>query len=196
MPGLMDLLSQTLGGDTTSQISRKVGADPAATSTAIAAAIPMLLAGLTRNASQPGGANALHDALTRDHDGSLLDNMSGLLGNPQSGQGAGILGHVLGDRQEHAENAISGVSGLDKRQVTALLITLAPVVLAALGRMQRQRNLDAGGLASTLGQEHEQHAQAAPDLMAMASKLFGGGGGNASPMDDVLRTVGGLFGKS
>ena len=192
MPGLMDLLTQTLGGDTTSKISRQVGADPGATNAAIAAALPILLSGLTRNASQPGGADALHNALAKDHDGSILDNLGSFLGNPQAGSGAGILGHVLGGNQDTATNAISKTSGLDKQQVTALLVTLAPVVLGALGRMQRQKNLDANGLASTLGQEHEQHAQAAPDLMSMAAGLFGGQGG---AMDDVMRTVGGLFGK-
>lgn len=157
MSGLMDLLSQTFGLDTTAQIGRAVGAEPAGTSSAIATALPALVAALGRNAGQPAGATALHGALTKDHDGSILQNLAGFLGNAQGGPGAGILKHVLGDRRDTVEQSVGHASGLDKRQVAALLVTLAPIVLGVLGRAQRQRKLDASGLASMLGTEHAQH---------------------------------------
>ena len=40
----------------------------------------MILAGLARNAAQPEGADPLHGAVQRDHDGSLLDDLGGFLG--------------------------------------------------------------------------------------------------------------------
>jgi hypothetical protein len=190
----MDVLTQALGGDTAARMGREVGADPAATSAGIAAALPVLLAGLSRNAADPAGAQALHGALAKDHDGSILDNLGGFLGNAQARPGAGILSHVLGDRQDSAVQAVGKVSGLDKGQVMALLVTLAPVVLGALGRAQRQRNLDPNGLASMLGAEHAQQTQAAPDLMGMATKLFDRNA-DGSIMDDLMRGVGGLLGK-
>lgn len=194
MAGLMDVLTQTLGGDTTERISREVGANPAATSAAIAAALPMLLAGLNRNAADPAGAEALHGALAKDHDGSILDNLGGFLGNAQAGPGAGILKHVLGDRKDAATEVVGQASGLDKQQVMALLVTLAPVVLGALGRAQRERNLDPGGLASVVGDAQAQQAQAAPDLMGMATQMFDRNA-DGSILDDVMRGVGGLLGR-
>ena len=78
-----------------------------------AGGLPILLAALNRNASNPAGAAALHGALERDHDGSILDNLGGFLGNAQAGPGAGILKHVLGERQESTAQAVGAASGLD-----------------------------------------------------------------------------------
>ena len=50
---------------------------------------------MARNTSNQQGAESLHNALQKDHDGSILDNLGGFLNNAQSGPGAGILRHVL-----------------------------------------------------------------------------------------------------
>ena len=157
MSGLMDLLARTFGNDTTTaQVGHAVGAAPQDAQSAISAALPALVAALGRNASEPAGAVALHSALAQDHDGSILQNLGGFLANAQGGPGAGILRHVLGDRQDTVEQSVSHASGLDKRQVAALLVTLAPIVLGVLGRAQREKNLDAHGVASMLGAPHTQ----------------------------------------
>jgi len=213
MTGLMDMLGAALGGNTQQQLAQQIGADPQQTGNAIQAALPMLLSGLTQNASQPGGAEALHGALQRDHDGSLLDSLGGLLGgasggllagvtggilggaNNQPSDGAGILGHVLGDRQEAAHQAVAQSSGLNAGQVAALMTTLAPIVMGALGKIQRTHGLDAGGLASMLQGEHAQASAAQPGLMGLASQLLDRNrDGNA--MDDVMKGLGGLLGRS
>ncbi|HRF38840.1 MAG TPA: DUF937 domain-containing protein, partial [Saprospiraceae bacterium] len=67
-----------------------------------------LVSALARNASTEQGAAALSNALDRDHDGSILSNLAGLLGGQAPAQdnralnGAGILNHILGDRQSGA----------------------------------------------------------------------------------------------
>ncbi|MEO6462736.1 MAG: DUF937 domain-containing protein, partial [Candidatus Eisenbacteria bacterium] len=63
----------------------------------------------------------------------------------------GILEHVFGGREPQAAQAVAKASGLDSRQVGTLLAAAAPLVLAALGRMQRQRGLDATGMSTLLG---------------------------------------------
>lgn len=211
MPELMDMLGAALGGNTQQQLAEQIGADPQQTGNAIQAALPMLLSGLTQNASQPEGAEALHGALQRDHDGSLLDSLGGLLGGASGGllagvaggilggadrqqaDGAGILGHVLGDRQETAHQAVAQSSGLNAGQVAALMATLAPIVMGALGKIQRSNHLDANGLAAMLQGEHAQAAQAQPGLMGLATQLLDRNrDGNA--MDDVMKGIGGLLG--
>ena len=49
----------------------------------------MLLGGLLCNAQPSGGAAALLDALQKDHDGSVLDDIGGFLGQ---NSGAGVAG--------------------------------------------------------------------------------------------------------
>ena len=57
MNTLFDNLASQLQGDTLTQLSRQVGADEDATSNAIAMALPVLLAGLARNAATPTGTS-------------------------------------------------------------------------------------------------------------------------------------------
>ena len=48
--------------------------------------------------------------------------------------------------------------------MTQLLAMLAPVVLGALGQAQRQKNLDAQGVASLLTKEREHASSALPGI--------------------------------
>ena len=83
------------------QIGARIGADPAQTQQAISAALPALLAGLQQQATPGSG---LQQAIEQDHDGSILDDLSGYLNgtanlDPRTTDGQGILDHVLGDQQ-------------------------------------------------------------------------------------------------
>jgi hypothetical protein len=110
---------------------------------------------LSRNASNPDGAQALSNAISKDHDGGILDDIMGFLGSYEEGPGEGILGHIFGDRQDAVQSRLSRATGMDTSSIGELLKMLAPLVLGALGRVQRERNLDAGGLASTLNAEQK-----------------------------------------
>ena len=73
-------------------------------------------------------------------------------GSAKTVDGAGILGHILGGKQGAVTKGVSKASGLNGGQVTQLLITLAPLVMGALGKSKQSQGLDAGGLAGMLGQ--------------------------------------------
>lgn len=79
MTSILDAVRQQLGPNTIQQMSGALGADAAATSDAVSLALPAILTGLSQNASQPQGAAALDTALNA-HDGSILDNLGGVLG--------------------------------------------------------------------------------------------------------------------
>ena len=194
MPGLMDILGAALGGNVQQQLGQQIGANPQQTGSAIQAALPMLLAGLHQNAQQPGGASALLNALG-NHDSSILQNLGAQLGGQLKGQvanGPGILGHVFGDQQDAAHQAVAQASGLGTPQVAQLMTVLAPVVMGALAHVQQTQGLNAQGLAGMLQNEHANVSQAQPGLMSMASQLLGG---NASA-GSVMKELGGLFGKN
>jgi hypothetical protein len=191
---LTGLLSEALGGGTVSQISQAIGADENQTSTAIQAALPMLLGGLERNAQSEDGASSILNALNKDHDGSILDNLGSLFGNAASGPGAGILGHILGDRQGQVEQGISAASGLDMGKVAPLLMMLAPVVMGALGKTNQQAGgLDVSSLAGLLGGASQQTSAGNP-LMGMLTGLLDRDK-DGSAVDDVLGMVMGAMRK-
>lgn len=191
---ILDILSSQLGPDTVQTVSRQLGIDPATAQQAIAAAVPMLTGGLARNAASPGGAEAIHQAVTRDHDGSLLDDVAGFLGQGQTGMGAGILGHVFGARQGNAAAGLSQATGLDTGKAGQLLMMLAPLVMGALGRQANQQGLDADGIAGALRTSNAQAQAQAPSGFAgiLSGMLDQDNDGNV--MDDVARLGGDLLG--
>ena len=141
MSGLLDLVANHLDSDSISKISQAIGADTEQTQSAIAAALPTLLGGLARNAAEPTGQEQLHNALSRDHDGSLLDQLGGLFGgkteqvtaSKKATAGGAILDHILGKSRSRVEEGVSKTSGLSTGQTMKLLMMVAPMLMGILG---------------------------------------------------------------
>lgn len=188
---LLDQLTQSLGPNALQQISQKLGTDSGTTNSAISAALPVLLGALASNASTSTGANALNNALGK-HDGSVLDDVEGMVSQGNTGVGEKILSHVLGNKQPVVANGIGNATGLDAGKATALLAMLAPLVMGALGKAQRTNGLDAGGLASMLGNERNRinSRGGLGGLMGMLDQNNDG-----SVVDDVMGIAGKMFGK-
>ena len=196
---MMDALLPLLEGGNVQQVSRQLGVGEAQASTAIKAAVPLLVGALQRNASSQSGLDSLAGALDRDHDGSILDNLGGFLGNPQAGPGDGILGHLLGGKRPAVEQGISRSSGMSIASTGKLLTMLAPLLLGALGRQQKQQGLDVSSLAGLLGQEQQEVQRRAPEAMGLAGALLDADGDGDVEMDDIakkgLGMLGEMFGK-
>lgn len=193
MNALTEMLMRQLAGGALSQISGKIGADQSTTSKALEIALPLLISALARNSSTPTGAQALDQAIAKDHDGSILDNLGGFFSNPEAANGAGILGHVLGGRRDVAETGLAQSTGLDPGAASQLLETVAPLVLAALGKAKQQQGLDAVGLSEFLGSQDQQAQAEAPGMMGMLGNLLDSNK-DGSVLDDVTRIAGKYFG--
>src|SRR5688500_14875339 len=193
---LLDMIQQRLDPRAVQQIGQRIGAEPGQTNQAINAAIPMLVAAMANNASDPARASGLAHALEQDHDGGLLDDLQGYLagGAGRAADGQGILEHVLGDRRSTVEQGLGKGTGLGAAQMAQLLPLLAPLVMAALGRMKRQQGLDAGGLAGVLGGEREQIQRRAPGLMGALGGLLDRDK-DGSVVDDLGGMLGGILGR-
>lgn len=176
---------------------------------------------LQRNAADPRGAQALHHAVTRDHAnvdlggllGGLLGGgsagsdggMGGLLGAVMGAMGGAtaatppadgmaILGHVFGSQQPRAAAGVARASGLDSGSSAQLMAMLAPMLMGALGKATTQRGLDAGGLASVLGQDVERMAGGkAGGLQQMLGSVLDRDGDGDVDANDLLQHGAGLF---
>jgi hypothetical protein len=113
------------------------------------------------------------------------------------GVGGAILGHVLGGKRAPVEAGIGRATGMNGSQVSQLLVLLAPIVMAALGRMARQRNADPGALGGMLQEEQHEVARRAPGAGGLGGLLDSDNDGQI--MDDLARMapgmLGGLFGR-
>ncbi len=204
---LLDMIKSQLGNeDMIKKLSDQLeGADPEQTKAATDGVLATLVAGLARNASSPEGAQSLNSALERDHDGSVLDDFMGSitgnreLANPKALNGQGILGHILGGKQNSAADMISQMSGLGKGQTGKLMVMLAPMIMGALGKVKRNQGLDSGALSSiltsALGTRRQQGGGETIDMISS----FLDADGDGDVMDDLGKMgkglLGGLFGR-
>jgi hypothetical protein len=205
MSTLLDDLSSQLQGTTVTQMSRQLGTDEATTRQAISMALPMLIGGLANEAETPTGAQSLSRALDEDHDGSLLDNPSLLFGAPSGTadvavpralNGAGILGHVFGGKREPVQQGIGRATGLDSQQVGRLLMMLAPLVMAYLGRRKRQTGATPNDVSADLRAERRELERRAPDFGGILGQIFGGGAQDRPGIaDDIARMAPNVLGK-
>lgn len=189
MAGLMDLLGAALNENTVKQIAGQLGASDTQVHSAIGMALPALLQGLQRNAADPQGAESLANALQRDHDGAILDDLMGFLGNAQQGPGAGILRHVLGDQRTVVQQGIGQATGINPNKIGSLLEMLAPMVMGALGKTTRQQGTGVGGLFDLLGQATGQMQQQQPQVFNLVNMLLDQNR-DGNVVDDVVRMLG------
>ena len=180
MPEMTDMLEQLLGGQG-DRIGARIGADEHQTRTAISVAIPSLIAALSQEAERGSG---LRQAIAEDHDGSILDDLSGYLDgtaglSPRTTDGAGILEHVFGSQKEGVERTLSSKTGISMDTITQLLPILAPIVLGVLGKQTRSGSgSDAGSsgfglddLGSLLGGEAATATARFPEIGDLLSQL-------------------------
>lgn len=200
MANLIDLLQSQLSDGLIDQLSKQIGAPAQQTRTAADSILSSLIGGLAKNAQQPGGADALANALDNDHDGSMLDNLNDLIGgkaqeiNPRAANGAGILKHVLGGKQGNVMDIVSQISGLNQGKTGNLMAMLAPIVMGMLGKQKRQSGMDAGGiasiLASALGQQQQRGGMATSLIKGILDR-----DGDGSAIDDVAKIGMNIFSK-
>ena len=156
MSGILDLLNSDLGKTIISGVSGSTNTDQGKTSSVLTMALPVLMKAMERNASTPEGAQGLMGALNGKHDGSILDNLSGLFGGGVNDEvktdGSKILGHILGQRQQGVQQVIGQKAGLDSGSVGNILKVAAPILMGVLGKQSRQNNVSSqSGLGDLLG---------------------------------------------
>ncbi|MEQ8702560.1 MAG: DUF937 domain-containing protein [Phaeodactylibacter sp.] len=204
---LMNLLQGSLSEGMIEQLSQQIGgANKESTAAAASGIVNTLMGALAKNAESTEGAQALNNALERDHDGSILNDVVGMLSGQQAQSqdtrmlnGSGILNHVLGNKQGGAVEMISKLSGLDSDKTGSLMTMLAPVVMGALGKTKKEQGLDIAGIASLLsGTVSAERANSDNPAIDMAMKFLDSDG-DGSVVDDVasigMKMLGGLFGR-
>ncbi|HEX7224468.1 MAG TPA: DUF937 domain-containing protein [Candidatus Limnocylindria bacterium] len=181
------------------RIGAQIGADPNQTRSAINAALPTLLAALDDDRQRDG--SGLRQALETDHDGSILDDLAGYLDgtaglSPRTTNGAGILRHSLGDRQQDIAQALGAKSGLNAGSIGSLLALLAPIIMGMLGRKGRSGGSGGGfsfdDIGDLLNREKSDARSSNPDIGDILDKFSKGGkrgsaeGGIGDALDSFL----------
>ncbi|MGS2761145.1 DUF937 domain-containing protein [Sinomicrobium sp. M5D2P9] len=207
MAGIADLLNSDLGKQIINGVSGEAGTSQQETTSVLGMALPLLMGAMQKNTSSPEGAASLLGALSGSkHSGGVLDNLSGFFGGgvdkEDEQDGAGILSHVLGNKQSTVENAISQKSGVSISTVSKIIKIAAPILMGYLGQQARQQNVSStDGLSGLLG--NLMGSQSSNNQSLITSLLDSDGDG--SIIDDIAGMatgnkkrgglLGGLFGK-
>jgi hypothetical protein len=171
---LVTLVLQFLTPEMIGRVASALGLDRTLVQSAINAAVPGLLAGLSGVATQPGGAQKLVDA-AKQETGTLGKFAELLGGGGQSSvieRGSQLLGSLLGARDQSAlVSALGQFVGLGQAKSGSLLGMLAPIVMGTVAQQQGPRNLDSSSIANLFASQKDNIASALP---ADFGKLLGG----------------------
>ena len=191
MAALLEELNKHLDEKHLERLAGHVDVDVRSVERGLLAGLPLLIAALAQDAERR--AENLHDVVERDFDGSLLDSLKevlerstkagGTLADAASGlidgytidrrsvDGSGILDRLLGSHRDPVAAGLSRAAQLQATTTSNLLETLAPIVMHALGRVQRRDGLDADDLRDLL------HTELGELQQSMAGSGEGGRGG-------------------
>ncbi len=174
---LTNILGALTDKDAINTLSEKLKIDSKQVSSVITSALPSFLGAMQKNASTEGGAASLAKALG-DHAGSAGNIISNLKATDLT-DGNKILGHIFGGNLNNILGGISKQTGVASNAVSSILASIAPSLLALLGK--QNGNSGAAGLGGLLG------------------GLLGGGATNQNQgmggLGSILGGLGSLLGK-
>jgi len=150
------------------KIARSLGINSTLARTAIATALPAIMAALSgKGGASASAAGSILDGL-RGKGAGTLQNMDAMLGGPHEAQqveaGRADLDAVLGSGEMGPiMQAVSRFTGIEEGQSSALLGMMGPVALGTLGEEVSRQNLDADGLSRLLSDQRQNIADALPN---------------------------------
>jgi len=171
MVNILDLLKGQLGSAAVGQIAELIGENNSNTSSAINSILPSLLGGLMQKGSTTEGASGILDMLTKDkHDGSMFDNLSGLLGGGSKTSalmniGSIALPFILGGKKAGFMNLLGKATGFGGTSSSSLTNLLLPMILGMVGKQVKKSGLNASGLMDLLGGQKEAVSSQLPEGM-------------------------------
>ena len=174
---ITNILGALTGNDAIDAISQNLKIDQKQVSSVVTAALPYLLGAMQKNASSQAGAASLADAL-----GYHAGNAGNIVNNLKAADhtdGGKILSHIFGGNLSSVLGGISKNTGVGSNAVGSILASIAPSLLALLGKGQKGNGIDASGLAGILGM------------------ILGGTSGksNTGGLGSILGGLGSIFGK-
>ena len=201
MDNIFNVIQQQLTPEVISELSKQIRTDEGTTKAAAQGAISAIVGALSKESANSSKASSLLGALDRDHDGSILNDVVGLLAgrsnpsNSRTTNGLGILDHLLGGNTNNIVAMLSQGSGLDFLKSGTLLKLLAPIVMGSLGKARQQKTVSESNIFDFLNGSVKQAAGERKEL-SMIEKILDSDG-DGSIMDDVagmgMKFLGGLL---
>ncbi|RCU44920.1 DUF937 domain-containing protein [Chryseobacterium lacus] len=191
---LMDLLTGNAGTQVAEKAENKFGVSKNQIIALMAVAAPLIISYLRKKSEDSNEAEALNNALEKDHDGSILNDPTKV--EDRQEEGASILDHIFGGQKSQVENSLSENTGISMSKVGPILAMLAPLIMGYIGKEKKSKDVNSGGLGDLLGGilgGAQKDAQAEPSnpLNDILGQVLGGGNQQQGGLGGLL---GSLFG--
>lgn len=192
---LIDLLTGNTSNQVAEQAENKFGISKNQIIALLAVAAPLVISYLRNKSQDSNEAEALNNALDKDHDGSILNDTSQV--EARQAEGGSILDHVFGGEKQNVENQLSQNTGISIDKIGPILAMLAPVIMGYIGKEKQQNNVGAGGLGGLLdgilgNASNQAQAQQSNPLNDILGSVLGNGGqasSSGNPLNDILGSV-------
>jgi len=189
LPTIMKMISSS-GMD---ELSNKTGLSTTQVTSAAAIALPLIIQAMAKKTEDDKGAESLAKAVSKDHDGSILENLGSYIQNSDEKEGQSILKHLIGKDRTDIAQTIGNMVGIEKEQSMLILSILAPIVMGLIGKYMSKENVSASELAKSLSAEGENVTNAAPDASSLFKSLIDSNG-DGEVTDDVMKIGSQLLG--
>lgn len=172
------------------QLSQQAGISQEQTQSAVQQIVPTLVGAAAKNAGTEQGASMLTSLLDRNGDGSIMDDVMGMMagGGQNSGGAMDVLSGLLGNKQAVVQQAVAQQNGISPDASSSMFQMLAPLVMGFLGQQQQQQGGIAGLLSGLVGGQQQIQQQAPPQAQGLLGLLDMDGDGNS--MDDIMGFLG------
>lgn len=194
---LIDLITGNAGNQVASQAENKFGISKNQVIALLAVAAPLVISYLRKKSQDdPNEAEALNNALDKDHDGSILDDPSQV--EARQAEGGSILSHIFGGDKANVENQLSQNTGISMDKIGPILGMLAPIIMGYIGKQKQSSGVTSGGglgdlLGGILGNANEQaQGQSTNPINDILGSVLGGGSSSAdsgNPLGNILASV-------
>lgn len=137
-----DVLKMMLNSGSVDQVSQMLGVNQKEASSALEEVLPMLLQGMQGQVKNKDTQQGFLQAL-QDHSKQDTNDFSKFLRNVDTDDGAKIVNHLLGSRQEEVAAKAKKKSGLDTKTIMKIMAIAAPLLMSQMGK-QAKSNAKAG----------------------------------------------------
>ncbi len=147
---LKKLTSTLLSSDSIKGLSSATGVSKGDVSSVLTEALPALLNGANGQAKDSGTAKGFAEALAQ-HAKDDTGNLTSFLGNVDLGDGAKIIGHLLGSDKDSLTKTVAKKTGVSSSKIGDILSAAAPLLMSLLGQQADEDEEKESGVGALLG---------------------------------------------
>ena len=166
-----DVMKMMLNSGNIGQMGQLLGVNEQEAASAIEEVLPMLIKGMQGQATNKETQQGFLKAL-QDHSQDDTSDFTRFLNNVDTEDGAKIVNHLLGQKQEEVAAKATKRSGLDKKTILKIMAIAAPFLMSQMGKNAKTAKQASGSsdMLSIVGGLLD--GVDAGDVIKIARKLF------------------------